>query len=304
MNKQVQRNFIIGDNWLYYKIYTGSRTSDMVLQEIIKPITDSLLESGIIDKWFFIRYADPKPHLRIRFHCPDTKNIGIVMSKLLPALKELSSQDLIWKIQTDTYSRELERYGQNTIEISETLFFYDSTLIVNLLELNDHDEDGRWQLSLMIIDNLLDNFGFSIDEKLMFMERLKGSFGAEFGMNKDLNKQIDFKYRKFRYKIEEMLSVGNYEASEYSEIKNALHDFNTNISSLAKVLIHLKESDLLTIPMHYLLSSYIHMSMVRLFKSNNRMHEMVIYDFLYRFYKSCKARGKSEIVCLVEENAL
>lgn len=123
MNSLIQRSFIVGDNWLYYKIYTGSRTSDMILLEIIKPLTESLLYNDVIDKWFFIRYADPKPHLRIRFHCTETKNIGVVISELLPFFKELINQDLVWKIQIDTYNRELERYGENTIIISESLFF-------------------------------------------------------------------------------------------------------------------------------------------------------------------------------------
>lgn len=292
MNSLIQRSFIVGDNWLYYKIYTGSRTSDMILLEIIKPLTESLLYNDVIDKWFFIRYADPKPHLRIRFHCPETKNIGVVISELLPFFKELINQDLVWKIQIDTYNRELERYGENTIIISESLFFYDSVLIVNLLELVNQNEELRWQLSLKIIDNLLNNFKFSIDEKLNFIEKLKTGFASEFELNKELNKQIDFKYRKFKYAIQEILLDDISETNnEYSEIKNLLFDFNINISSLISVLLDLKKSNLLIININSLLSSYIHMSMVRLFKSKNRMHEMIVYDFLYRYYKSLKARS-------------
>ena len=291
MNNLIQRSFTVGDNWLYYKIYTGSRTSDMILLDIIKPLTESLLNDDVIDKWFFIRYADPKPHLRIRFHCPESKNIGVVISELLPFFKELINQDLVWKIQIDTYNRELERYGENTILISETIFFYDSILIVNLLEQISQDEELRWQFSLKIIDNLLNNFKFSIDEKLIFMELLKTGFATEFGSNKELNKQIDSKYRKFKHTIQEILFDDISEPNEYSEIKNLFVDFNINISSHIGILLDLNKSNLLMININSLLSSYIHMSMVRLFKSNNRLHEMIVYDFLYRYYKSLQARS-------------
>ena len=138
----------------------------------------------------------------------------------------------------------------------------------------------------------MNNFKFSIDEKLNFIEKLKTGFASEFELNKELNKQIDFKYRKFKYAIQEILLDDISETNnEYSEIKNLLFDFNINISSLISVLLDLKKSNLLIININSLLSSYIHMSMVRLFKSKNRMHEMIVYDFLYRYYKSLKARS-------------
>ena len=41
-----------------------------------------------------------------------------------------------------------------------------------------------------------------------------------------------------------------------------------------------------------LMSSYIHMTMNRLFKSKQRIHEMVVYDILFRYYKSELAKQK------------
>jgi len=61
-----QRTFIPGDAWVYYKIYTGAKTSDILLTEIIKPVAEKLIEQELIDQWFFIRYADPKHHIRVR----------------------------------------------------------------------------------------------------------------------------------------------------------------------------------------------------------------------------------------------
>lgn len=292
MNKKIQRNFIIGDNWLYFKIYTGTKTADSILIEIIKPIAASLFEEKIIDKWFFIRYGDPKHHLRVRFHSNNTNNIGIVISKFLPYFKDLTNQDLIWKIQIDTYQREIERYGENTIEISESIFFYDSILIVNALDIiGREDEELRWLFALRVIDNLLNNFKYTIDDKLFLIENLKKGLGSEFGTNKDLNKQIDFKYRNYRYIIDEIITLEDDENSEYYKIINIIANFNINIIPLVNTILNYNHSNKLMLDLNKLLSSYIHMSMVRLFKSKNRMHEMVIYDFLFRYYKSNKARN-------------
>jgi thiopeptide-type bacteriocin biosynthesis protein len=301
MTKKMQRNFIIGDNWLYFKIYTGTRTADTILIEIIKPIANFLLEENIISKWFFLRYGDPKHHLRIRFYCDNIDNIGIVIGKFLPHLKELTGQDLIWKIQIDTYQREIERYGENTIEISESIFFLDSILIVNALEIiGGEDEEFRWLFALKDIDNLLNNFKYSIDDKIILLEHLKIGLGSEFGMNKHLNKQIDFKYRNYRGKIEEIIALKHNENLEYLRINGIIEDFNDKLSPLASAILQHRDSNLLMVNLNSLLSSYIHMSMVRLFKSKNRMHEMIVYDFLFRYYKSNKARNVNKKTVQVE----
>ncbi|MCP5106131.1 MAG: hypothetical protein GY950_22285 [bacterium] len=41
-----------------------------------------------------------------------------------------------------------------------------------------------------------------------------------------------------------------------------------------------------------LMGSYSHMMINRLFKSKQRLHEMTLYDFLHRYYKSEIARRK------------
>ena len=63
-----QRTFFIGSNWLYYKFYTGPKTADVVLTELVKPVGEKFIKQQKLDHWFFIRYADPQKHLRVRYH--------------------------------------------------------------------------------------------------------------------------------------------------------------------------------------------------------------------------------------------
>lgn len=290
MVKNLRRNFSIGSEWLYYKIYTGHKTADLILTEFIKPLTEELIEQGIIDKWFYIRYADPKYHLRVRFLCADEVNIGKVISILHEPLNGYMQQDLIWKIQLDTYQREVERYGPKTMELSETLFHYDSNSIVQFLDLieGDEGEQLRWLYGLRAIDNLLDSFDYSLEDKLGLMDNLKTAFGREFGMARPLKKQLDDKYRKERKNIDAFMVFTKEIEPDYSPILTILENKKQLLEPLTKRILDLGKKGKLELGLNNLMGSYIHMLMNRLFKSKNRLNEMVCYDFLYRYYRSRK----------------
>jgi len=290
----IKRNFILGDEWLYYKIYSGAKTSDLILTEVIEPVSKFLLNKNSIDKWFFIRYADPKHHLRLRFHYNDPKAVSEIINSLRPHFIDYANEDLIWKIQIDIYNRELERYGSKTMTLSETLFFQDSVAITEFLSLieGDEGENLRWLFGLRMIDVLLNCFSLSIKNKYMLLEHLKTGFGNEFGINRFLKKQLDDKYRKERENIESFLVLVENEFPDYNPILDILLSYKVNITPIANEIVHLNTHKKLEVEINNLLSSYIHMTMNRLFKSKNRVHELVVYDFLYRYYKSALAKSQ------------
>ena len=294
MNKQTQRNFIVGDSWLYYKIYTGPKTSDTVLTDIIKPVVTQLVEDGIIDNWFFIRYADPKHHLRVRFHYTQQENVAVIINRLYPYFKTFVEQDLIWKIQIDTYQREIERYGSNTIALSEQFFYTDSEMIVNFIDMieGEEGEELRWLFSIRAIDAHLNSFKYTDDEKLSLLEGLKIGFGNEFGMSRPLKKQLDDKFREERKKIEEFMVLQPENAEDYAPILEVIEHKGKQLAPIAAEILKCKKEGHLQMELNNLMGSYIHMIMNRIFKSKNRLHELVCYDFLYRYYKSMIARKK------------
>ncbi|WP_394750050.1 thiopeptide-type bacteriocin biosynthesis protein [Spongiimicrobium salis] len=294
MAEEARYNFCVGSEWLYYKIYTGHKTADLVLTEIFKPISEQLMQEGIIDKWFFIRYGDPKHHLRIRFHCTDKIGVGKIIARYYDPLSQFLEQDLIWKIQLDTYNREIERYGQNTMELSETLFCYDSAIVVQFLDIieGDEGEELRWLFGLRAIDHLLNCFMYLLEEKLVLMEGLKTGFGKEFGMSRPLKKQLDDKYRKKRSIIEQFMTFTKESHPDYELILEILKINGEKMKPIAQQILYFRNKEQLHVNFNDLMSSYIHMLMNRLFKSKNRLNEMVCYDFLYRYYKSIYARKK------------
>jgi len=292
MIKDTQRNFILGDSWLYYKIYTGPKTSDKVLTEIIKPVSEQFIAKNFIDKWFFIRYADPKHHIRVRFHYKKPEYVANIINGLYPYFKKFIDQDLIWKLQIDTYQREIERYGANTMELAESLFYFDSKMIVDFIDMIEgrEGEELRWLFSLRAIDSLLNSFKYTDEEKKNLLIILSTSYRSEFDTSKYLGKQLNDKFRTKRKKIESFMAFKKDNDLNYASILNVLEEKEKNTINVVSKIFKLNKENNLQVELNNLLGSYIHMLMNRLFRSKNRMHEMVCYDFLCRYYKSLIAK--------------
>jgi len=277
----MERSFCIGSEWLYYKIYTGVKTADIILLEKLYPIIQELKIENKIQKWFFIRYKDPDEHIRIRFYSENAENISLVISKLYPILNTLLKNNTIWKVQTDTYQREVERYGENTIEDSETLFWHDSEMIIKYLALKSTFIKNETQLlfSFLAIDYFLNSFSVNNKDKATLMNELQTAFKKEFDVDKVLNKELDKQYRKLKPEIKQLLAKNS--DIENSEIVQIIKEKETEIGNSVKSI---KEK--VQVPLSSLLNSHIHMLINRQFTSQQRKYELIIYDHLYRYYKS------------------
>lgn len=290
--QKTERNFILGDEWVYFKIYTGYKTADLVLTDAINPLIKELLEEKIINKWFFIRYSDPDFHLRIRFRLVDLSQIGKLISKMNSAVKPFLNNMQLSKFQTDTYNRELERYGNNTMEYSETLFFYDSEMTTEMLDLieGDKGEIVRWHFAIKVVDSFLNDFNYSENEKLELLDRFQLGFGSEFGMNKRLKVQIDRKFRNERKTIIAILNGNETMDNDYAALYSLIKQRSEKNKGIIEKLHAIKSKNQLEMDFNNLISSYIHMMLNRIFKSNPRLNELIIYSLLFRFYKSEIAR--------------
>ncbi len=291
----LQRTFSIGSEWLYYKFYSGVKTADKLLADVIRPLTDELIAHKWIDKFFFIRYSDPETHIRLRFHFTELDKIGNVIATVNKRFQPFMDQGLITKIQTDTYRRELERYGSNSMEIGESVFFIDSVVTLNLLDLIDGEEGEkiRWQFAVRSLDALLTDFKFNSNEKLLLLEHLKDGFIREHGGSKELKLQLDNKFRNVRKQVEDILNIDSDASSEILPLIELLEWKKEQLEPLAEKIIELKNTNQLQIGLNDLLGSYIHMTLNRVFMARQRTYELVVYDLLYRYYKSLAGREKS-----------
>ncbi len=282
----MQRTFVLGDKWIYYKWYCGKKTADTILVDIVKPLTEKLLHENLIDQWFFIRYDDPKSHLRIRFRCKQVSNIGMIINEVKKAIDYFVANDLIWKVQTDTYQRELERYGKQTIVDAEQFFFIDSTTCINALNMIEDDE-LLFLFALKSIDTLLESFNYDTKNKIEFVKPNLIAFKKEFNSDKQLSKQLNKKYASLKEKTIAFMTENSDE--DFIPLFNLLENKKKKLNQLSTIILNKKK---LEISINQLLSSYVHMMINRLFRDQQRLHELVSYDFLSRYYNFLLAKNK------------
>jgi thiopeptide-type bacteriocin biosynthesis protein len=276
------RNFITGSEWLYVKIYCGTSTAEKTLKSIIKPLINSLLTEQLIDKWFFIRYTDPDHHIRLRFHHSSNSTFWMqILEKLYTAF---SGSELIYKIQTDTYVREIERYGLSTMELSESIFHFDSEAVLDCIDLleGEEGETFRWLLAARGTDMLLQDFGYTLTQKSLLLKRIQKHFFEEFGGDQALQTQLNDLYRQHMRQLSSFLDEQQDVANE---IEEATQLFSTR---------SLRIRNLINGPLDEFISSYIHMFLNRMLLSNQRKHELVIYHFLSKYYDSQIAISKKQ----------
>ncbi|MDR1120912.1 MAG: thiopeptide-type bacteriocin biosynthesis protein [Dysgonamonadaceae bacterium] len=289
------RTFMPGSEWLYFKIYTGAKTADRILKDSLYPFVTKLLGDRIIDRWFYIRYADPDFHVRFRLHLTETRNFNSVFNGFYDTFHNLIENDLAWNIQCDTYQRELERYGMNTIDLVEYIFYIDSELSINLLEHLDADntEEHRWLISLMLIDSYFSVFSFDMDLRKELMNQMAEGYKNEFGIkHHNMKQQLDTKYRTYKETIWSVMDNGNVSDSIYGRYHELIQKYRQVIFSTVQEILRIEKEGKSQVKSDALLTGIIHMTMNRWFRSKNRLHELLIYDFMSRYYNSRVAKEK------------
>lgn len=273
----MKRKFISGSEWLYLKIYTGVKTADLILEEAIQPLVEYFKENNFISKWFFIRYNDPKLHLRLRFMLNNINDYYKILNKINENLREYIESGEISNILIDTYNREIERYGTKTIEEAETLFCSNSELALQCLH---YDDEEKIVVSLFYIEEVLTKLNFSVEQKLNWIKDFNTAFKQEFNADKRLNSQLDKKYREFKSKYLDFI-----QSADFFEERDVVISSIEESNSILQNIILCNENQSLEISIQSFFSSIFHMNINRLFVSDQRLFEMVIYDYLLRYYK-------------------
>ncbi|SDD68947.1 lantibiotic dehydratase [Glycomyces harbinensis] len=130
----VARHFPPGGEWAFVKLYTAVAQQDDVLTGPLQALLADLHEHDLIDGWFFVRYADPQPHLRLRFHAADTDAAPTLLSKCAAWAADQVRAGWASDVALAGYARELERYGgPDAIAAMERVFQAGSETTVRLL---------------------------------------------------------------------------------------------------------------------------------------------------------------------------
>ena len=286
--QKAKRTFYPGDEWIYFKIYTGCKSADELLVNVLIHSVDLFFENKMISKWFFVRYIENDFHLRVRFLATDLKYLNPIILDLNKKLETFAISGIIWKIQLDTYSRELERYGPQNIIDSESIFSIDSDAVLKILSKieGDYSQIERWFCGIRTIEGYLSAFELSMEDKYAFVTNIRDSLNAEFKADKYLKKQLDKKYRNYKLDIEQWAGLNSgsipIAMENYTSLIEVIFDRDAKIAEILKANFLNDSQKIIT----QNLASYIHMSINRLFRSQNRLHEFVLYWILEKYYRS------------------
>ncbi|HWC27363.1 MAG TPA: thiopeptide-type bacteriocin biosynthesis protein, partial [Solirubrobacteraceae bacterium] len=157
-----------GSDWLFAKLYCPRNLEDDLLAGPVRSFCQFALGSGLAERWFFVRYSDPEPHLRLRFAGSPERLIGDLFAKVCAWTGELIADGSCRRIAFDTYEREIERYGGvRGVEAAEALFAADSAAVVELLRLTaELATIDRTALAVLSVDALLEARGLAPAQRL------------------------------------------------------------------------------------------------------------------------------------------
>ena len=291
-NQYSNKFFTAGSEWLYIKIYSGYKSLDTILTDMIMPLITEFSNKGEIKQWFFVRYQDPESHLRIRFNTANSA----VSYQLIKAIDKLVADyienRIVQKLEYGTYFPEIEKYTAWGIDLCEYVFYIDSRTvlnIVNTIQFNK-DEESRWLVAIKGVDVLLQDFNYSVEEKKELMDNCFMSFFKEFNGDKELMVQLNNKYRDKKIIINQLLIEQQNSLPE--EINDFIKKRSLYLSGVyAELLNRIEQQNADKIIINKLVNNFVHLYLNRLFVANHRLHELVVYHHLLRYYESVLARS-------------
>lgn len=114
--------------WLFAKLYVHPDRQSEVLADYL-PRLLSTWDSP--PEWWFVRYRDPEPHLRLRIRLPSPHGFGHTAHKVGTWTADLRHLGLVRYVQLDTYYPETARYGAGKVmSAGEATFAADSCAVV------------------------------------------------------------------------------------------------------------------------------------------------------------------------------
>jgi thiopeptide-type bacteriocin biosynthesis protein len=295
--RPAKRTFLPGSEWLYAKLYGGNVALDHALVRSIGPLAESVLASGGADSWFFVRYADPRPHLRVRFHGDPRRLRDEVLPELSRTAGVLRAGGEIWRMQVDTYEREIERYGGIAgIELAERVFHVDSDAVLSILGMLEEGEAGqdeRWRIAHLGCDALLDDLGLSFDEKRAFVRHARTAYGLGRLEDPELKRTLGERYRQESRDLRVLLERKDVESSPLRPGLDVLADRSRRLAPLLTALREADSAGELDRPLRVVGGSLVHMFLNRMFPAGHRRQELVVYEFLDRLYGAVAAIARS-----------
>lgn len=259
-----------GGDWIYFELYLHPSRSNVILKHFIQPFLKE--HQTKIKKWFFIRYNEPSAHLRFRIHLNDKSEGFLLMDSFRRLIVNEVQLGLIQDFKIKTYYKETERYGASRMELVERFFCADSQYALSLIAKTNNSEE-LYLASLPLLMELCEFAIPSIDGQLSFAKGVAHNFAQEMTIDVDNFKRINSEFNGIKKKID-----------QYKPLVPKLM-----LQALFKHFQSLMRSCENEASKKKLLTDLVHMHVNRLFITDQRVHETVIYHYLMRALQTKRA---------------
>lgn len=257
-----QRAYLPGSEWLYFEIHCHPHRMDSLLCGAIHAFLERHVEA--VAQWFFIRYDEQGPHLRLRLRLGTPGDGQMLTSSLSSHLDKEYHQGTVTDIRLRVYQRELERYGHDMIDLVEQHFCRDSRYVLSILRAGCTDYQ-LYALCMALAEKVraanlpgLRHFGALVGTVLQSLQEEHRTHAADFA-------QLNKRYRDYR------------DAGRHFILP---HGAETLAVSFLQVLEQCPPERRGT-----LFVDLFHMHVNRLFAQHQRTHELVIYYFMDKAMK-------------------
>lgn len=250
-------------NWLSFHFFVPEPHNDFLLTQIY-PLVSDLYDEKLIQQFFFIRYGDNGPHIRLRLLCENQEQINSVKEYVANKFKD--NFELEAELQSDgnyptnsiqiiNYDREVARYGENSIDLLEDHFCVASEFTLNMLNqtADIYKDDNSLGFVMQMQIYFVHGLGMDDAETLLFLETAFEAYlksmmeeGEEFETNKaNAIKDFEALYAKSKEGVNDIFSqiwaMLNDEDTDTSS-----HDFYNHTLEMSELMIDYHEKGLLS----------------------------------------------------------
>jgi lantibiotic biosynthesis protein len=269
----------------YIKIYLSFEQHDSFLVKHVGPLLKEVLVDGGFDRFFFIRYSDPKPHLRLRFFGTPSCVRGPLRKLILRRLRAALPKEKGNKITASRYRAEVKRYGGRTgVQLSEQLFHASSIAVLKYLSLiSNGAKISRVEFSIASSEVMLEALGLDFEKRRKFFA--SSSFSTEERQTQDLGKLAVIFNPIY---TDATANPSNYGATQKSDLNQILLSFTDDVKLIAKGWQ--SQQGLIQPSLLHVANSYYHMHF-------NRIGLAPTEEIVIRCTRKMFALKEEEIAC-------
>ncbi len=252
--------------WLYLKLYTTpAREEEMIAFEISGFFETTDYNNKV--NYFFIRYNDPVPHIRLRIS-GDESILQQLSIKLFAWIREMLNNQLISDFSIVPYDREIERYGgKSLISEVEDFFAADSLAVSAFLRMGRISETKYSPEELCIISlfYILEQWFDNWEEMLEFL-----TMGYD-------SRQFNDIFKKNKARLLEICDIelewASLKCAENEAVMKTLQLYHTPIQTIKSRFV---DSENMTNTRDGILSSILHMHCNRMLGTERSLEQKVM----------------------------